>query len=242
MKDNKYLIVNADDFGLSPGVNRGIMQAHVHGIVTSASLMTRAEGAAEAARYAKMHYDFSLGLHVDLGEWYCIEGVWTPVYLVVDLEDAGKVRTEVIRQLAAFNRLVGRDPTHIDTHQHVHLREPVREVLASIAEEIGVPLRQVGGRINYCGNFYGQTEQGEPLPDAITVEGLIRTLALLPEGLTELACHPAMRIDVDTMYNVERMRELRTLCDPRVRDAITALDIELCSFKKIPQYFAGEKR
>jgi predicted glycoside hydrolase/deacetylase ChbG (UPF0249 family) len=242
MKESKYLIVNADDFGLSPGVNRGIMHAHIHGIVTSASLMTRAEGATEAARYAKTHYDLSLGLHVDLGEWYCLESVWTPVYQVVDIEDSGEVRTEVVHQLAAFNRLVGRDPTHIDTHQHVHLREPVREVLTAIAEEIGVPLRQVGGRVNYCGNFYGQTEQGEPLPDAITVESLIRTLMLLPEGLTELACHPAMRIDFDTMYNVERVTELRTLCDPRVRDAITALDIELCSFKRIPQHFVGEKR
>jgi len=41
MSDRRYLIVNADDFGQSPGVNRGIIQAHEHGIVTSASLMVR---------------------------------------------------------------------------------------------------------------------------------------------------------------------------------------------------------
>jgi hypothetical protein len=59
------LIVNADDFGLSGGVNAGIMAAHEHGIVTSASLMVRWP----AARYAAGHPRMSLGLHLDLGEW-----------------------------------------------------------------------------------------------------------------------------------------------------------------------------
>ena len=54
MSDKKYLIVNADDFGLSPGANRGIMGAHEHGIVTSASLMVRWPVAAEAAAYLKV--------------------------------------------------------------------------------------------------------------------------------------------------------------------------------------------
>lgn len=47
------MIVNADDFGLSPGVNRGIIQAHEHGIVTSASLMVRRAAAYQAAQYAR---------------------------------------------------------------------------------------------------------------------------------------------------------------------------------------------
>ena len=69
MAGEKYLIVNADDFGQSPGVNRGIIAAHQRGIVTSASLMTRWLAAGEASLYAKEHPELSIGLHLDLGEW-----------------------------------------------------------------------------------------------------------------------------------------------------------------------------
>ncbi|PYS69828.1 MAG: hypothetical protein DMF73_14065 [Acidobacteria bacterium] len=56
----RYLIVNADDFGQSPGINRGVIEAHENGIVTSASLMVRWPAAAEAAQYARGHPDLSV--------------------------------------------------------------------------------------------------------------------------------------------------------------------------------------
>ena len=65
----RYLIVNADDFGQSRGINRGITEAHEQGIVTSASLMVRWPAAPEAAAYARSHGSLSLGLHFDFGEW-----------------------------------------------------------------------------------------------------------------------------------------------------------------------------
>ena len=70
MRDT-YLIVNADDFGQSPGVNRGVIAAHERGVVTSTSLMVRWPSAAAAAAYAREHPALSVGLHVDLGEWAC---------------------------------------------------------------------------------------------------------------------------------------------------------------------------
>ena len=84
---HRELIVNADDFGRSPGVNRGIVRAHEHGVVTSASLMVRWAAAPEAARYARERPDLSLGLHVDLGEWEYRDGRWEPAYVVVDTYD-----------------------------------------------------------------------------------------------------------------------------------------------------------
>src|SRR4051794_21157272 len=120
MAAGRYLIVNADDFGRSPGVNRGIVRAHEHGIVTSASLMVRWPAAAEAAGYGRPRPGLSLGLHVDLGEWSLCGADWQPVYEVVDSDNPGAVAAEVGRQLAAFRSLVGRDPTHLDSHQHVH--------------------------------------------------------------------------------------------------------------------------
>ena len=79
----RFLIVNADDFGLSDGVNRGIIEAAEHGIVTSASLMVRQPAAAAAAAYARNGGKLSVGLHLDLGEWYYRDGEWLPLYSVV---------------------------------------------------------------------------------------------------------------------------------------------------------------
>ena len=230
----RYLIVNADDFGQSQGVNRGIIAAHRHGIVTSASLMVRWPAAPEAVAYAREHPSFSLGLHVDLGEKTFRAGEWLPVYTVVPLQDMTAISREVSRQLDAFRHLMDRDPSHLDSHQHVHLREPAHTVLVDMAERLGIPLRHRCARVCYRGNFYGQTAEGSPVPDVISVEGLIRILEMLPEGCTELGCHPAESCDFETMYRSERQEELRVLCDSRVRSAMQRLGIELRSFIDFP--------
>lgn len=230
----RHLIVNADDFGQSHGVNRGIITAHRHGIVTSASLMVRWPAAPEAVAYAREHPSFSLGLHVDLGEQTFRGGEWLPVYTVVPLQDMAAISREVSQQLDAFRHLTARDPSHLDSHQHVHLREPVHTVLVDMAERLGIPLRHRCPSVCYRGNFYGQTAEGTPVPDVISVEGLIRILETLPEGCTELGCHPAESCDLETMYRNERQEELRVLCDSRVRSAIQRLGIELRSFINVP--------
>jgi predicted glycoside hydrolase/deacetylase ChbG (UPF0249 family) len=228
--EKRYLIVNADDFGLSPGINRGVVEAYEGGIVTSASLMVRWPGAAEAAAYAREHRDLSVGLHLDLGEWVYREGEWLPAYEVVPADDSPAVTEEAARQLAAFRRLVGRDPTHLDSHQHVHLREPVRSVLGEIAGELAVPLRHCDPRIRHCGDFYGQTGEGVPLSTGISADALIEILAALPSGITELACHPGLDDGLQSTYRSERAVEVRALCDPRVREAMVSEDIGLLAF------------
>ena len=192
--------------------------------------MVRWSAAAEAAAYSQEQPKFSLGLHVDLGEWIYREGNWVPLYEVVPVNDVEAVKKEVAGQLATFRRLMGRDPSHIDSHQHVHLREPARSVLVDISRDLAIPLRHFNPEIRYCGNFYGQTTEGSPLPEAITVEGLIKILGALPVGLTELGCHPGTENDLDTMYNNERAQEVKVLCDSRVQTAILAMGIQLCSF------------
>ena len=92
--DKRYLIVNADDFGRSPGVNRGIIEAHGSGIVTSASLMVRWPAAAEAAAYAREHPDLVVGLHFDLGEWIYREGAWLPASEVVPADNSTAMMEE----------------------------------------------------------------------------------------------------------------------------------------------------
>src|SRR4051812_29544346 len=109
MPEHRSLIVNADDFGQSRGVNAGIIAAHERGIVTSTSMMVRWPAAADAGAYAQAHPLLSVGLHVDLGEWALQDGQWIPVYEVADVTDASLVASEVASQLTAFRRLTGRD-------------------------------------------------------------------------------------------------------------------------------------
>ena len=190
--------------------------------------------AAAAGAYGRAHPTLSLGLDVDLGEWSYREGACVPRYMVCRLDDAGLVAAEVSRQLSAFRSLVGRDPSHIDSHQHVHLREPVRSVLAEMARQLDVPLRHWTPAIRYCGRFYGQSAEGSPLPHVISLEGLITILESLPPGLTELGCHPGEGADFDTPYRTERTHGAQALCDPRIRAAIGVMGIALCSFADPP--------
>jgi predicted glycoside hydrolase/deacetylase ChbG (UPF0249 family) len=237
MDAKKFLIVNADDFGLSYGVNRGIVESYRLGIVTSASLMVRWPGAKDAAAYGRSHPELGLGLHLDLGEWSCRDGDWIPEYEVVDLTDAKAVSNEVSRQIDTFRRLVGRDPTHIDSHQHVHLKEPAKSVLLHWSEKTGVPLRHFIENVRYCGDFYGQTAQGAPLPETISVQALVKILQNLPPGCTEMACHPGYGEGLANTYRNERALELKALCDSRIQDQIEILGIKLCSFSQaVPSF------
>jgi predicted glycoside hydrolase/deacetylase ChbG (UPF0249 family) len=232
MTEARYLIVNADDFGQSPGVTRGIIQCFEEGIVTSASLMVRWPAAAAAAEYARAHPGLSVGLHVDLGEWACRAGEWAPVYTVVAEDDAPAVEAEISRQLEQFCTLVGREPTHLDSHQHVHRSGPARSVLLRASRRLDIPLRHYSPA-RYCGEFYGQTKDGLPWPEGISSRALARILAELPAGITELGCHPGLGDDVDSMYCTQRAQEVQTLCDPQFREALTNEGIELRSFRDV---------
>jgi predicted glycoside hydrolase/deacetylase ChbG (UPF0249 family) len=234
MTAQRYLIVNADDFGQSHGVNQGIMEAHERGIVTSASLMVRWPAAGAAAAYSRQHPHLSLGLHVDVAEWACQDGQWTRLYEVIPTYDISAVTSEVFRQLETFIRLVGKKPTHLDSHQHGHRRGPLRTVLAHVARRLGVPLRHYCAGLYYCGDFYGQSHRGTPMPEAISVDSLLKTLVTLPPGFTELGCHPGHGNDMQTMYGHERAEEVKALCDPQVRACIAAMGIKLCSFLDFP--------
>lgn len=226
----RTVIVNADDFGLSEGVNEGIARAHEDGIVSSTTLMVRQPFAGEAVHYARALPNLAVGLHVDLGEWAFVDGAWEAVYQRVDLTDERAVADEVAAQVTRFTELTGRPPTHLDSHQHVHRDDPARTVVIGFAEHLKVPLRHHTPGIRYEGGFYGQTETGEPFPDLVSAAHLRALLRRLPDGITELACHPAAAADAATAYIDERLLELDALCDPSVLATLTDHDIRLASF------------
>jgi predicted glycoside hydrolase/deacetylase ChbG (UPF0249 family) len=181
----------------------------------------------------------SIGLHSDLGEWACRGTDWVPIYEVVSLQDPDAVAKELRRQLATFHRLMGRDPTHLDSHQHVHRQEPVRSVFVELAENLGVPLRHVTPGIRYCGDFYGQDNEGNSYPEILTIHSLTQILTALGPGWTELSCHPGVDAEegLNTMYRCERAQEVAVLCDPRLRQSLAQMKIQLQSFSD-----AGQRR
>jgi predicted glycoside hydrolase/deacetylase ChbG (UPF0249 family) len=225
------LIVNADDFGLSDGVNEGIVRAHRDGIVTSTSLMVRQPAAQAAAAAAADFPELSVGLHLDLGEWEQRDGDWHARYVWIDDSNPDEVADELEHQLAAFRALLGRRPTHLDSHQHVHRDEPLRSILSRAAEELGIPLRHHSDA-QYYGGFYGQARNGTRLREAIEPAALAALILELPDGTTELCCHPAARTEPGWQYGRERLVELEALCHPSVRAAVTESGVHLQSFAR----------
>ena len=213
----KYLIVNADDFGASHGINRGIVEAHQRGILTSTSLLIDTPWSQEAASLARTAPDLSVGLHVHLRttrrEW-----------------DGDSCHSEILRQWRCFARLMGRPPSHLDAHHNVHRDPRLLPAFLAVARHYGVPLREHSSA-RYVSRFYGQWG-GQSHPEQISVEGLLRIVeADAQGGVTELGCHPGY-VDPDfaTGYATERAIELQTLCDPTLRPALAERQIQLIAF------------
>jgi predicted glycoside hydrolase/deacetylase ChbG (UPF0249 family) len=213
----KCLIVNGDDFGVSSGVNHGIVQAHERGVVTSTSLMVDAPRSEEAVRLAAGHPELGIGLHVVLPDGY------------------GDLEAEIGRQLKRFIELMGELPTHLDSHHHVHRDETMLPAFFTIAERHGLPLRDRCGA-HHIGSFYAQWD-GVTHLEAITPEALEVILEEeVSEGFNELCCHPGLGdSELDSSYSVERQAELETLCSPAVTAAIEQRAIRLVTFRELPR-------
>lgn len=217
----RYLIVNADDFGASPGVNRGIFEAHCRGVVTSASLFVDAPGSAEAARMGRAAPLLGLGLHADLRG------------LNGNGRDPEAVLHELTRQVERFVELMGRPPSHIDSHRDSHRDSLVAPVFLEVARRFGVALRG-HSRVRCLSAFYGQWA-GESHFEQIRAASLARILeAEVGDGITELICHPGYCDALLTSsYTREREVEVDTLCDPMIRRRLADLDIELVSHDSV---------
>ncbi|MBI2820772.1 MAG: ChbG/HpnK family deacetylase [Acidobacteria bacterium] len=290
----KKLIVNADDFGFTSGVNTGILQAFHQGIVTSTTILANGVAFQEAAELARAHPVLAVGCHLSLvgGE------PLAPPRRVASLVDGGgrmpgtlsrliwKLMSGTIRAddmvcefRAQLERVItaGVHPTHLDSHKHAHAHPRVMEALLRVADEAGIRcvrnpfealrlpqfpessaargrrriyLKQYAMAASlrpYAGRFRrAVAARGLRAPDffcGMALTGLLDTAMMeaivgsLPDGVTELACHPGVYDDAleaaPTRLKQERQRELEALTDPALQARIQQQGITLISYREL---------
>lgn len=140
----KRLVVNADDFGFTPDVNEGIVEAHRKGVLTATTLMANGDAFDDAVRLAAAVPSLDVGCHLVLVGGHSLLPPFRPLPASVSQLLAAIVlrRIRIYDELAAQVRKIvdaGIVPTHIDTHKHTHLAPPVLDAVAAVAQQFDIP-------------------------------------------------------------------------------------------------------
>ena len=246
------LIVNADDFGRAPGVNRGILQAHQMGIVSSTTLMVNLPWAAAAVALANdaprlgigLHLNFSYGppLGDDVPSLRGADGLLNRnLAQLRERATAADIEREARAQLTRFTALTGHAPTHVDAHLHAHSWPRFQEVIVTLASERRLPLRPATPALAATVRAAGLSAPDAFIndffaPGSMTHSGLLRALTSLPPGVSELMCHPGIADAAlaDSSFNTQREDELALLCAPDVRAALTRHGVTLMTYAELP--------
>jgi len=244
------LIVNADDFALSKGQNYGIIEACHNGLVTSTTALVNGGAihhAVELSRTAPalgvgMHFVLTLGEPLStmpgltregrLGKW-----LW-------QMAEQGSLPLEEIAyeldcQYRCFIDLFGREPTHIDSHHHVHMLAPIYPIVARFAREKGLPMRVDRQLINdqevprsteaFSSAFYGET-----VSESLFLQILDTAIEDNVSSL-EVMCHPSF-VDstiMESAYCYPRLTELDILTSASLKQAVKARGFRLGNFQSL---------
>lgn len=235
----KHLILNADDFGYSYGVNYGIIESHLRGVLTSTTLMAGMPGFDHAVSLAKAHPSLGVGVHLTLT---CGRPVLTDHKTLTEPngdfhsqayyhnEEQPLDKDEVYREWKAQIEKVlaaGIHPTHLDSHHHVHTFRGLEDVFVRLAREYDLPVRN--SRHDCTDNHV----QGVPCPNYLVdfIEGsgahfhtplteyapaiesnMHRILleAFKTLDCVEIMCHPAY---LDTAVMLHSSFNLHRMCE-----------------------------
>ena len=253
MSATKRLIVNADDLGRTEGINEGIFDAHRRGIVTSATMMVNYPAARRVAVLSRDNPALGIGLHVALSggvpalppeqlpSMVDAKGLLPAKPAGLAGADRAEVLAEVRAQLRRFREIMGRDPTHFDSHHHSHREVPsVFDALLALAWETGLPVRSaspgMAQQLRREGVPTAEHFVEEFYADGATLNDLIGIVEVLPMGTSELMCHPAVVDDElrsTSGYTEPRARELDVLTNAAVRQAVQRSGVKLISFGQL---------
>ena len=250
----RVLIVNADDFGLSKGQNYGIIEACKNGLVTSTTALVNGAAIGHAAQLSRCVPELGVGMHfvLTLGEplspmpglaregrlgkwiWQMAEEGSLPL---------DEIAHELECQYRRFIALFGCEPTHIDSHHHVHMIASVYPIVASFAREKGVALRidrqlaqrdgldQDAARSSegFASEFYG-----EAISEALLLQILDDSIRR-EEASLEVMCHPAF-IDhaiMSSAYCHPRLAELEVLTSEVLKYAVAERGYRLGTYRDV---------
>lgn len=251
----KRLIINADDFGFTRDVNAGIVHAHIHGVLTSTTLMANGDAFEDAVRLARETPSLDIGCHLVLVQGQSlITGKPFPKNPRALVFELARKRLNVYAELRAqIEKIVaeGIMPTHLDTHKHTHLVPTVFRQVVRLAFEFKIPYVRLPLDANVAftripfERFYrcSAARLGVCMPDhflgfrltgSFTEDTFAAALSKLPDGLTEFMCHPGFLgpelKGASTRLKESRVRELEALTSPRIRDLLSAEAIRLSPF------------
>ncbi len=252
----RTLIVNADDFGLTGGVCQGIVRGIREGIVTTTSAMVCCPGARERLSRWWPEIPGRIGAHLQLttgkpvlpaaqvrslvgptGEFARSRKEIPPI-VAEQLFDEWRAQIKVLQE-------IGIEPTHVDTHHHVHGRDDIFEVFCEVAAHFGLPARPVkpdmARRLRSRGVACVDVSLRDWFAGELSEESLLRVvrngMEQHPDAVYfELMCHPGVRdepLDHLSRYREEREQELRVLTAAGLREAIGHADLQLSWYAEL---------
>lgn len=251
--NDKKLIVNADDFGLTRRISDGIVEAHRSGIVTSTTLLVNMSATAYAVHLLSEAQSLGVGVHINLTQGVpisppnkipslvCSEGRFLGSAEAVaqrpGFGTGDDLRREIDAQINAF-LATGLSPTHLDSHQHLHRINNIQEVFMRVSQEMNVPTRRLENDLPQgYGLHPGRFIQDNYFhPDG--KERILGHLSSIEAGTTELMCHPGF-VDESpeerrlAIWVDERRREFDVLTDPAIVRAVGHFGIRLVTFKAL---------
>jgi chitin disaccharide deacetylase len=220
------LIVNADDYGYSRGINYGIIDAHKNGIVNSATMMMNMPGVTHAVELAKENPTLKVGIHLVLT---CGKPLLHDVPSLVNKKGNFKSRSELIEHndisLEELERewtaqiekflATGLTLTHFDSHHHVHTVPEFLSVVQKLAQKYNLSARRVSDHALeniapytdvFLHDFYG---------DGVTVDYFEKIVNRVQDGQTvEVMCHPGyldQEVVNNSSYTIDRVKETEIL-------------------------------
>ncbi len=231
------LLVNADDFGFSRGVNYGVLDTHLDGIVNSATMMMNAAGTEHALEIAKSTPSLKVGVHLVLTWGKPLtsapslignDGLFKKQNEVyghpeeISHEDLEREWTAQIERFLA----AGLRPTHFDSHHHVHGIKEFYPVIKRLSEKYDVPVRIAGPHFKdvktvtniLITDFFGE---------GVTDDYFEKLQERVEDGKTvEVMTHPAYldsRLKNGTSYYKERLEEARILSEVKLPENMELL-------------------
>lgn len=232
------LILNSDDFGISKGMNLGVIDAHLEGVLSSTTALVGAPHINHGVNLAKDYPELGIGLHLSIDFFKCFSKKPSLIDENGNLKrfkanETRRIPVEDIvceweLQIKEFENLFGYFPTHFDSHHHVHLRQPDCEAAMKILQDkYQVTVRGMG-EAGYIGEFYDQNVKLECMKE------YINRLRNSEYKYREIMIHNAF-CDRDiisyTTYNTKRMDEHALITSNEFKKLINDENIKICSYK-----------